>query len=147
MGNYTGKAKVESVEQTAKGGYAIKLSGGYSGSVLYTGYQGKDMPKLPLPDYVKTGAEVDLIVKEIGSGEKSWDSLSFPSASGGVASSHDSGGWKGSSKEDTALKLVSFSMSYAKDLFTSTPDATLSGMFETADKIADKMNEMYNRLK
>jgi hypothetical protein len=64
---------------------------------------------------------------------------------GGQASSGKT--WQGGRQEDVELKLVSFAMSYAKDLYMSTPEAKLDGMFETADAIFKHMLSMYKEAK
>lgn len=97
---------------------------------------------------VKDGVIEDVWVYENVYDGKAQHSLFFPSPKG---SSGGSGGggktWQGGRQEDVELKLVSFAMSYSKDLFMNTPESTLEGMFDTADKILDKMVEMYKRAK
>ena len=135
------KLKVEKVTQTQQGGHSIEFSGAWSGSALYTG--GKS--KLPLPEEVKAGAEIECVITEVKkkSGDGTWTAVDFPKYHKQKPQQQSGGTWKGGSREDVALKLTSFAMSYSKDLFQSTPDSTLDGMFATADKIADKMMEMY----
>lgn len=55
--------------------------------------------------------------------------------------------WTGGRQEDVELKLTSFAFSYAKDLFASTPEASIQGLIETANTLVDEMQRTYKRLK
>jgi len=134
------KLKVEKVETTSRGGKSIQFSGAWSGSALYTGDS--------LPSEVKEGAEVECEIKEVKkkSGDGVWTAVNFPKYEQKQAPQQKTA-WQGGRQEDVELKIVSFSMSYAKDLFVNTPESTLKGMFDTADQIAEHMMLMYKKLK
>ena len=140
--NYT-NCEVDKLEPTGRGGTSIQLSGGWTGNALFTG-KDKDRNVVSLPKEVVVGATIECEIETVNTkgGTGTWNAIHFPKytqqpsqqAAGGKSS-----GWTGGSREDIELKLTSFAMSYAKDLYMSTPESELNGMFETADKILDKM--------
>jgi len=130
--------------------------------------KGKDVPKFEVvlqgvddPAVILNGDAIDPqegilvkdnVIEDVWVYENVYDgkpqhSFFFPSKKGSGDGAVGGKTWQGGTKDDVELKLVSFAMSYAKDLFMNTPEATLDGMFETANKIFDKMNEMYKRAK
>ena len=138
--------KVESIETTSRGGKSIKLSGGWTGSALFTG-KDKDKNVVPFPENeVKTGATIECTIETVKSGSSEWYALSFPKY--GVQQSQGTTAWKGGGRpsEDAGLKAASMAMSYAKDMYLATPQADVESMFVNADKIANKLWEIKNRL-
>jgi len=140
------KAKVEKIETTGRGGKSIVFSGGFNGNALFTG-KGPDNTVIPFPEAeVQVGKEVEFVidvVKSRSGGE--WNALSFPKyeTKDSPPQATTKSSWQGGRQEDVELKLVSFAMSYAKDLFAATPEAKLEEMFTTADAIFEHMRQMY----
>ena len=137
------KLKVEDIQTTTRGGKSIKFSGAWTGNALYTGNN------FPEAD-VQVGKDVDCVIEEVKkkTGDGVWNAVKFPKyEQAAPAGTTSKGGWQSGRQEDVELKFASFAMSYSKDMYMSTPEATLDGMFSIADKIADKLMEIYLRLK
>jgi hypothetical protein len=139
--------KVESIETTSNGGKSIKLSGGWTGSALFTG---KDKYKnvVPFPENeVKVGATIECTIETVETESGKWYALSFPkyeqSSTPPAQSTQGYQGKRVSGNDDIALRIVSFGNSYSKDHHQNTPGASLQDVFKSSDLWIAKMTEQF----
>jgi len=145
------QVKVEEIKTTGSGGKSVQFSGTWSGNwngnCLFTG-KGLNNTVIPFPDTMVVGATVDCMVKELKSrsgGE--WWALEFPDKEEPTAQQSGSSWRGGGRQDDTELKIVSFAMRYATDMYNATADSTVKGLCDIADQLADHMVKMHNRIK